>query len=465
MQSMRVRLPNVLLASIAAIALAGCGSSGGDKTASNSSDSNGAPPVDMSKAIAGTDKPTGDLDVAAFKGGYGIDFYQQAATDFQTKNPGLKITVWGDPRVWEELKPKFVAGTPPDLVFPGWGFDHWLAVTESQIMPLDKAMASPSYDGKGTWGNSFEPALLKLGQQDGHQYVLPYYFNVMGWWYDPGVFQANGWTVPQNFDDLLALCAKIKAKGIAPITFQGKYPYYMVEGMLYPWISSVGGIQALNDCQNLVPGAWKSPAVLKAAQMIKQLQDAGYLEQGATGMSHTESQTEFLKGRAAMIPCGTWLYSEMSKNFPNAKMEFLLPPVVKDGKGDPTALLIGIEPWMVPMEGKNPNGAIQLFKYMTSLDEAKKFVQQKGTLMAIKGSSETALPAVLKTPSKVFEASKTVYANQLRYWYPALQTEMENSLTALLTGDATPEQFCDRVEAAAQKVREDDSVPKHKLGS
>lgn len=410
------------------------------------------------------EKPSGALSVAAFKGGYGIDFYQQAAKEFDAKNPGVTTTLTGDPRVWESLQPQFVAGTPPDLVFPGWGFDHWTAVQEGQIMQLDAALDSPAYDGKTKWRDTFEPSLLALGQQDGKQYVLPYYFNVMGWWYDPGVFAKNGWTVPQTFDQLLALCAKIKAKGIAPITYQGKYPYYMSEGMLLPWAESVGGAQAVVDAQNLVPGAWKSPAMLKAAQMIKQLLDAGYFESGATAMSHTESQSEFLNGRAAMIPCGTWLYSEMQKVMPpNAQMEFMLPPVAADGKGDPTALIIGIEPWMIPAKGKNPNAGVAFYKYMTSLDKAKQFVVQKGTLMAIKGSDQTALPPVLKTPLKFFKASKTVYADQFRYWYPSFETELENALTAMLNGQLTPEQFCDRVEAKADEIRNDDSITKHKV--
>ena len=53
--------------------------------------------------------------------------------------------------------------------------------------------------------------------------------------------------------------------------------------------------------------------------------------------------------------------------------------------------------------------------------------------------------------------------NQFRWWYPALEKEVENALTALLNGEITPQAFCDRVEAAAEKTRKDDSVTKHKL--
>lgn len=450
---MKITLAILALASV--FLLSGCGSSKGGSTSSS----------DETEATAtGTGKVTGNVEVAAFKGGFGVDFYEQAATEFDQKNPGVTTKVWGDPRVWEKLRPRMVADNPPDLMYPGWGLDHWGLAQEGQIQVLDKVLDSPGADGKGKWRDSFIPSVLKLGQMDGKQYVLPYFFNVQGWWYDPGVFAKNGWQVPKTFDDLLALCDKIKAKGIAPITFQGQYPYYMLEGMLYPWAQSVGGVQAVNDMANLVPGAWKSPAVLQAARMIRQLRDKGYFEDGAVSLSHTQSQTDFLNGKAAMIPCGTWLYSEMKNVMPaGAKIQFMLPPVVANGKGDPTALLTSIEPWMVPTDAKNAEGGIAFFKYLTSLPKAQQFVKEKASLMAIQGANDVPLPDTLVEAAKAFKASQTVYTDIARQWYPTLETEVENALTSMLNGQITPEQFCDRAEAAAEKVRNDSSIAKHKL--
>jgi N-acetylglucosamine transport system substrate-binding protein len=415
--------------------------------------------------MVGCGGPKADkIEVVAFKGGYGIDFYEQAAKEFQEKNPGLNISVSGNARIWEELQPRLVAGDAPDLMFPGWGMDHWALAEEGQLMLLNKALDSAAYGGSGTWRDTFEPSILKLGEKDGMQYVLPYYFSLWGWWYDPGVFQKNGWTPPKTYPELLALCAKIKAKGIAPITFQGQYPYYMLQGMVLPWTQSIGGVKAVDDIQNLTPGAWKSPAVLQAVKMIAELRDKGYFQDGAVGLDHTTSQTNFLQGKAAMIPCGTWLESEMkSVTPPGAQMRYMLTPLVPGGKGDPTAAVIEIEPWMIPAKAKHPEVAINLFKYMTSLPKAKQFVEQKSTLMAIKGSDQANLPETLKEPSRVFKGSKTVWSYLARQWYPEMEKEVEGALTSMLNKQITPEQFCDRCEAAAEKTRKDESIAKHKL--
>jgi N-acetylglucosamine transport system substrate-binding protein len=181
-------------------------------------------------------------------------------------------------------------------------------------------------------------------------------------------------------------------------------------------------------------------------------------------MSHTESEQEFMVGKAAMVPCGTWLETEM-KNVtpPGTKLEYFLPPVVEGGKGDPTAMSIAIEPWMVPSKAKNPQAAIELFKYMTSLDKAKEFIEKKGTMMSIKGSDVAKTPDSLKGAVNAFKNSKQLYSIEVRFWYPTFEKELESSLTALLNKELTPEKFCDRVEAAAEKVRKDPNVTKHKL--
>lgn len=408
----------------------------------------------------------GVLDVALFKGGYGIDFFEKAAREYEAQHPGVKIKVWGNPRVWEQLRPLFVAGNPPDLTYPGWGMDHWPLVYENQIVPWDEYLAEPPYEGQGKWGDTFEPSLLKLGEYKGKHWMLPYFFSMNGWWYDKVLFARHGWKPPRTWSELLSLCAKIKAAGIAPITYQGKYPYYALGGFVYPWAISHGGIGVFDDCQNLVPGAWKSPSMLQAARMVKQLLELGYFQNGANGMSHTEAQMEFITGRAAMIPCGTWLHSEMREQLPppgKFEMAFFLPPILDDGKGDPTAISIGIEPWVIPAHGKNRRIAVDFYKYLTSVKKARQFVEDKGTLMSVRGSETARKPPYLESPADAFKNAKTVYSADYIQWYPTLGKAAQDAMAALMTGEATPEQFVDRLERAAEQVRQDPNIPKHRV--
>lgn len=404
----------------------------------------------------------GELEVRVFQGGYGVDFFEQAAKEYASTHPGVSIDLKGDPRIWEQLRPRFISGDPPGLTFPGWGMDHYALIYENQALPLDDVLLTTPYgESAGTWRDSFIPEVLKLGEYNGQTYLLPYYLNLNGWWYNVNLFEENGWQPPQTYDELLVLCEKIKAKGIAPITYQGKYPYYALQGFLLPWAISIGGPDVMQDLEALKPGVWKSEPFLQAAKRVDELRAKGYFQQGANGLSHTEAQMEFLQGRAAMIPCGTWLESEMKNQLPEGfRMAFFLPPHIPGGKGDPTTLQVSVEPWLIPSQGRNQALAIDFFKYLTSKKKAREFVLQKGTLTAIRGTDQDPLPPTLRKPAEALRNARYTWTTRYAQWYKPMEEACRTAMASLLQGNLTPEQFTDQVEAAAEKVRRDPNIPK-----
>ncbi|QYK52014.1 MAG: extracellular solute-binding protein [Fimbriimonadaceae bacterium] len=415
-------------------------------------------------ASGGSPDTPKSVEVMIFKGGYGSDFFEKAAEEFTT-NTGIKVSVIADPRIDQQALKRFQVGDPPDLAYPGWRFDAWKAVQDGEVMDLTAAMKEPVFGGgSGTWGGSFEPGILKLGENGGKQMLMPYFYSLWGWWYDPDLFAEKGWKVPKTYQELLLLCQQIKGSGMAPITYQGQYPDYMTSGMLQPWIISAGGMDAMKACQNLEPGAWKSPAVIKSASMIRELRDMGYFQMGATALSHTEAQAEFINRRAALIPCGTWLYSEMKDSLPEGRrMQFMLPPVLSDGKGDPTAITVKIEPWLIAEKSTSKKEAVEFFKYLTSLEKAKQFVVEKGTLMSIKGSDEVDLPEYLKGAADSMKASKAPWSAQWKEWYPTFYKAVGDALTELVNGELSPQEFANKCEAEAEKLRKNDDIAKHKV--
>lgn len=412
---------------------------------------------------SGDDAPNpGAIEVRVFQGGYGIDFYERAAREYEASHPGVKIDLEGDPRIWEQLRPRFVAGDPPGLTFPGWGMDHYALIYEHQALPLDDVLLTTPYgEVGGTWRDTFLPDILKMGVYQGRTYLLPYYINLNGWWYNVNLFEQHGWKPPATYDDLLALGEQIKSAGIAPLTYQGKYPSYALQGFVLPWTISIGGIEAYHAAEALAPGAWKSEAFVRGAQMTADLRDRGYFQKGANGLSHTEAQMEFLQGKAAMIPCGTWLESEMRKQLPEGfRMAFFLPPVVSGGKGDPTTLQVGVEPWLIPTRGKNLAVAIDYFKYLTSPRKARQFVLEKGTLTAVKGTADGDLPPTLRAPAAALRRAGATWTTRYAKWYPSLDEATKNAMAALLQGGPAA-QFTEEAEKAADKVRRDPNIPKH----
>lgn len=400
--------------------------------------------------------PKKPVEVLSFQGGYGVDFFQKAAEEFNQLRPEYQVSVTGSPQAWSILIPRLAAGTPPDLTWPGWGMNLRPTVLEGQILSWEKYLQQPAFGGGKKWVETFNPAILRIGVMEGQPFVLPFNIDTYGWWYDKTLFDKHGWTPPATFEEFLVLGEEMKKVGVAPLTFQGRYPYYVFNGIFYPWAISAGGLDAYKAVTNLEPGAWKHPAYLKVARTIMELKKRKFFQGGCIGMNHTESQMELLVGRAAMIPCGTWLYAEM-KNLlaPTTQLTFAKIPVFADGVGDPSIAFVSPDGkgWCLPTRGSNPDGAAEFYRYLTSPEKAAQFTEQKGTLTAITPEREINMPPYLQGPAQVIKDARATWANNIFDWYTELETELETAFVDMYNELITPEQFIDRVEKASQAYR------------
>lgn len=398
-----------------------------------------------------------DVEVVAFQGGYGIDFFQQAAKEFNTTHTELNVTVQGSPRAWDLLVPRFAAGSPPDLAWPGWGMNLRPIILENQVLPWDKYLDQPAFGVPGkTWRETFDPNILKMGQFEGKTYVLPFNIDAYGWWYDKSLFDKHGWTAPKTFEEFIMLGEKMKAENIAPLTFQGRYPIYFFDGIFYPWVISRGGIDCYKAAINLEPGAWKHPAFLEVAKIVVDLKRRHFFQGGCIGMNHTESQMELLVGRAAMIPCGSWIISEMKDLLPpESELTYMMTPHFKNGKGDPTAVYVGTDGkgWCLPTKAGNHDGAAEFYRYVSSPQKAREFTEQKGAITAIISEKQPDMPRHLVGPYTAIKNSKVTWSNNIGDWYTQLETEIETAFFDLYNEVITPQEFCDRIERQSQKFR------------
>src|SRR5690554_4562151 len=104
-----------------------------------------------------------ELEVASFQGGYGLDFFEYAAREYEKTHPNVKINVWGNPRIWEKLRTRFLNNDVPDLCWPGWGMDVWALVANGQVMEMDKYLETKAYGQDKKWIDTFNQDLLKRG--------------------------------------------------------------------------------------------------------------------------------------------------------------------------------------------------------------------------------------------------------------------------------------------------------------
>jgi N-acetylglucosamine transport system substrate-binding protein len=413
---------------------------------------------------------TAPLDVVIFKGGFGDDYAINAEKLYQANFPDAKIGHQGIQRLQEQLQPRFVGGNPPDVIDnSGAGnLDNAALIADDQLAELSDLMNAASFDTDGkTFKDTLLPGSQETGLYDGKQFGLNLVYGVYGIWYSDALFKQKGWQYPTTWDQMITLCTQIKASGMAPWTYQGKYPYYMtfvLNQMLY----KTGGIDAIKNIDNLVPGAWMAPEVKAAANALYQLAQMDFIMPGTEGLTHTESQTAWLQGKAAFIPCGNWLENEMKGLIPDTFNMVIksTPSVTSADKVPQTGIqAAGGEGFIVPSKGKNVAGGKEYLRALMSKQSARFFSQNTRALSVVAGAADglDLGTAFASADTAVKAAGANTFVDQYGNggWYKKLYDDASNALGEMLNKRMTPDQFLAAAQASADAVSKDDSVKKY----
>ncbi len=413
--------------------------------------------------------PVTTIEVAVFEGGYGIEWHRQMARQYERLHPDIHVDLWGDPRVDEKIKPRILRNNPPDLA--NCTLPVWKLIVAGKLLPLDSALDSPAYGPNGTlrkerWRDTLAPGVLSAFEYEGKSYAMP--SNLTAWvcWYDKRMFRAHGWQVPQTWGQFTKLCADMKHAGVTPLAFQGKY----TGG--YGWPTLLGiyerlvPLQRWYAVQDMAPNAFLDPEFIHAARLLQEMARDGF-GPGAMAMSHTDSQGEWVNGRAAMVFCGLWLEHEMAKSIPPGfEMAcFTVPAIPKSegGVGDPQAVYGGgAENFFVFKDSPHPREALDFLKYMLSQEAAHSYVHQLNTLSPVQKATEgVSISPALQSAVDVLDHRSRLFNDRLSGLYLDFgKTAMPDALSSLLEQKITPEEFAHRLQASVDQIKANPDVYK-----
>jgi N-acetylglucosamine transport system substrate-binding protein len=413
--------------------------------------------------------PAAPLDIVIFRGGYGDDYAifvkdEMYARDF----PDAEIEYIGTQRLQEQFQARVVDGNPPDVMDnSGAGnFNSTSLYNEGQLADLTDLMEAPAYGQDGvTFADSLAPGSQQEGVFDGKQFVLKYVFSVYGIWYNQALFDEKGWEYPETWDAMLEMCAMIKEEGeMAPWTYQGQYPYY-IRAVNDQLVYKNGGWDAILKLDNLAEDAWTQEPVVKAMTELQKLYTEGYILEGTEGLTHTESQTFWLEGEAVFIPCGGWLENEMKDVIPEG-FQMVVKPVpnltAEDALPFSAVQAAAGEDFIVFSQGANVQGGKEYLRMLFSQEGARFFSEATKSLTVVTGAAEgldlgTAFASVEEA---IAAAGENTFVARYGGWYADLDEEVQVQFNLLMTGQATPEEVSQALQALTDEIRENPDIPK-----
>ncbi|HNV11181.1 MAG TPA: N-acetylglucosamine/diacetylchitobiose ABC transporter substrate-binding protein [Propionibacteriaceae bacterium] len=373
------------LAAAALAPLASCATGGDDATTPTAS-------VPATSAAAAGDNPFGvasasTVEAIIFNGGYGIDYAEFAAGIMGKLSHGAKVTVAPSTKIGQELQPRFVDGTPPDVIDNSGADLIGVSTILDQLEDL-----TPIIDAKNIEGTTIRDTLyagvLEPGTFEGKLAVINYVMTVFAVWYSMNLFESNGWVIPKTWDEMYELGVKAKAKDKYLFLWGKEAATYYQELVIASAIKE-GGDELRLALDNLKPDAWSHPAMQGVLTSLKKIIDAGFIKPGGSGTQFTAAQAQWSNAQEALLyPSGSWIENEMkSQTKADFKMSgFAAPPLTASPKFPAEALhAAAAEAYIVPSKGKNVAGGKEFMRVMLSKEAATNFAKTKLAPSIVKG--------------------------------------------------------------------------------
>jgi len=405
---------------------------------------------------------TEPLDIPVFEGGYGIGFYQDTARRFEDLNPGVKLHVYGDPRIQDQLRVRIIDGKLPDAAWVPYIL--WPSLIRAgKILDLRPYLDGRNWEGDARWGDTFQPGSLDSWRVNGGVYGLPFSYSCWSLFYNRGLFREHGWNEPRTWDEFFALCERIRAAGLAPVSLPGTrwlYPAAFFRAAYH----DLGGPAGWEAIMTLRPGAWTDPRLVRSAELLRKVTRED-TQAGWEGETAAGAELYFLEGKAAMTVSGSWFFNEMSGKIPGGfDVGTLNFPVFPGGIADPSTIQTGSDCFFVFNTGDpgRERLTIDFLRFLTSRARAEAFVRTTDAPVAVRGVPDAAYsPRMRDTAALIAGARDSFNMPQTELQPPVLRQALVDETRRLMTGKVGPEDYARRLEAAAASDRARAAVPDH----
>lgn len=304
----------------------------------------------------------GVLRIEGFEGGNGGTYVQALADAYRKYNPGVEIEPICNPLVPEEAQTALEANSSAADIYMlnGLNIGSLCENADGALECLNDVYSQkPKTDeeeGDKTIESLINSELLphmKYGgdweEYAGNYYALPVVSNphslIINKTCMDSLFGEGQWEVPRTTNELLELCADIKAKN-AVVDIAGEehtvYSFIYSGNALeywryiwYPWVAQYDGAEVFEEAQSVkIDGqynkdAYFSDGKLEAMKVLEQIikRTNEYCDPESMSNKHTTVQKYFIQGRAAMMSCGDWIETETETSY-KADLIMVRSPII-----------------------------------------------------------------------------------------------------------------------------------------
>ncbi|MCH5677985.1 ABC transporter substrate-binding protein, partial [Streptomyces gilvus] len=295
-----------------------------------------------------------------------------------TKKSGIKVDVnTKDHNTFQEQINSYLQGTPDDVF-------TWFAGYRMQFFAA-KNLASPVDDVWAKIGGNFPDAMKQLAKgEDGKYYFVPLYTYPWALFYRKSVFKQHGYEVPTTWDQLVALCKKMKQDGLVPIAFGDKDAW-----------PAMGTFDQINFRLNgydfhksLMAGkeSWTDPKVKAVFDHWAEL--LPYHQDGFMGRTWQDAAQTLVSKKAGLYLLGTFVAQQFTNKADLDDLDFFAFPEINSAFGQDT-VEAPTDGFMVSKAPKNKAGTAQLMEFLGTPEAEQIYLKADSSVVAASSKADT----------------------------------------------------------------------------
>lgn len=380
---------------------------------------------------------------------------QMSIDSYMKENPNVKIEVeaLAEEPFKNKLKAYMASNESIDITMVHGGAELSTLVKAKYVKELDpKAYEGDKYN--------FLPGVFRSFTFDGKVYGLPRNSDYEVIYYNKKLFADNGVKVPTTYNELLDAAKAFRAKGVTPMSTNGKDLWSFGE-MFQNTAQRINGDQnAILDAVDQKKSFAQDESFLQTAKLLKQMLDVKMFQDAFMTSDYGASQNLFAQEKAAMWYMGSWeagmaTNEKLPESF-RKNLGVIKYPIVECGKGKENDLLAwNGGGYALTTASKNPEEAKKFFDYLMSANQWPKNAWDTGAAVPAQKYTLTGKESEIQKQLTdiLVNASSTAGVSFIDYGTPAFKDDVQNAFGKFFAGASTPEQLVTDLQTAATKQK------------
>lgn len=367
--------------------------------------------------------------------------------EFITQHPNVSIETesYPDQPYQEKIKLYATSGQLPDVM------KYWSFSTLLGPMVSSNLAAELNYNEFKALG--FIPGSLEVNMYNGKLYGIPSNSDFWVIYYNKRLFKEAGVEIPATIEDLLASVAKFKAKGIVPMSTDGKdgWPLSITFDNLTQRVSGDYGIiqKALDRTMKFTDAPF-----VAGAKLLQDGVKAGLFQDDLLTADYGAARNLFGQEKAAMYLMGSWeMGLATDQNFPQSfrdNLSVFKVPALKSGKGSADDVMAWFGGnYIVSAKSKHKDLAIEYLKLYAKLFPALAWEKQVVFPAQKVTTTDKDTPVAKALVALLNDAKSTSGTPALDRATPAFKEDHQKLVKDLAAGVLTPEAFTKALDASA----------------